>query len=50
MIENDKSKLCQIKLETMEHIIAGCSRLVPSEQLKRHDNLAKVIHQKLCRE
>jgi hypothetical protein len=35
-------------LETIQHIIAACEQLAPTEYVKRHDGLAKVIHQKLA--
>ena len=32
--------------ETIQHITAACEHLAPTEYLKRHDGLAKIIHQK----
>jgi len=34
--------------ETIQHITAAWERLVATEYVKRHDGLAKVIHQKLA--
>jgi hypothetical protein len=34
--------------ETIQHITAACEQLAPTECLKRHDGLAKAIHQKLA--
>jgi len=34
--------------ETIQHITAACEQLAPTEYLKRHDGLAKIIHQKLA--
>jgi hypothetical protein len=34
--------------ETIQHITAACEQLAPAEYLKRHDGLAKIIHQKLA--
>ena len=34
--------------ETIRHITAACEQLVPTEYVKRHDGLAKIIHQKLA--
>ena len=31
----------------MQHITAACEQLAPTEYVKRHDGLAKIIHQKL---
>ena len=36
------------RMETMQHIIAACEQLAPTEYVKRHDGLAKIIHQKLA--
>jgi len=36
------------KPETIQHITAACEQLAPSEYVKRHDGVAKVIHQKLA--
>ena len=34
--------------ETIQHITAACEQLAPTEYVKRHDGVAKVIHQKLA--
>ena len=34
--------------ETIQHITAACVQLAPTEYVKRHDGLAKIIHQKLA--
>jgi hypothetical protein len=39
---------CGIESETIQHITAVCEQLAPTEYLKRHDGLAKIIHQKLA--
>ena len=39
---------CGKESETIQHIIAACEQLAPTEYVKRHDRLAKVIHQKLA--
>jgi len=36
------------KSETIQYITAACEQLAPTEYVKRHDGLAKVIHQKLA--
>jgi hypothetical protein len=38
---------CGKESETIQHITAACEQLAPTEYVKRHDGLAKVIHQKL---
>jgi hypothetical protein len=39
---------CGKELETIQHITATCEQLAPTEYVKRHDGLAKIIHQKLA--
>jgi len=39
---------CGKELETIQHITAACEQLAPTEYVKRHDGLAKIIHQKLA--
>jgi len=34
--------------ETIQHIIAACEQLAPTEYVQRHDGLAKIIRQKLA--
>jgi hypothetical protein len=36
------------KPETIQHITAACAQLAPTEYIKRHEEVAKVIHQKLA--
>ena len=35
------------KNQSIQHITAACEQLAPTEYVKRHDGLAKIIHQKL---
>jgi len=39
---------CGKESETIQHITAACEELAPTEYVKRHDGVAKVIHQKLA--
>jgi len=39
---------CGKESETIQHITASCEQLAPTEYVKRHDGLAKIIHQKLA--
>ena len=38
---------CWKESETIQHITAACEQLAPTEYVKRHDGLPKIIHQKL---
>jgi hypothetical protein len=42
------SRRCGKELETIQHITAACEQLAPTEYIKRHDEVAEVIHQKLA--
>jgi hypothetical protein len=39
---------CRKESETIQHITAACEQLAPTEYMKRHDGLAKIIHRKLA--
>ena len=41
-------KKCGKESETIQHITAACEQLAPTEYVKRHDGLAKIIHQKVA--
>ena len=34
--------------ETISHIVSECSKLAPREYKRRHDSVARMVHQKLC--
>jgi len=47
----DTDELCRRfgrESETIQHITAACEQLAPTEYVRRHDGLAKIIHQKLA--
>jgi len=39
---------CRKETEKIQHITAACEQLAATEYVKRHDELAKIIHQKLA--
>jgi len=39
---------CGKELEPIQHITAACEQPAPTKYVKRHDGVAKVIHQKLA--
>jgi len=39
---------CGKESDTMQHVTAACEQLAPTEYVKRHDGLARIIHQKLA--
>lgn len=36
------------KSEIIRHVLKGCTALAPMKYLKRHDNVARIIHEELC--
>ena len=46
---DDKCRVCKSKPETIDHIVAGCSLLAPTEYLKRHNEIGKYLHWNVCR-
>lgn len=47
-IQNVRCSICDGGYENIEHIISGCITLAPTEYLRRHNNVAKIVHNKLC--
>lgn len=45
---DDKCRRCFQAPETIQHIISGCKLLANTEYLNRHNQVAKIIHQKLA--
>jgi len=41
-------RLCGERDETISHIISECKKLAQKEYKRRHDNVAKLVHWKLC--
>jgi hypothetical protein len=39
---------CAKESETIQHITAACEQVAATECVRRHDGLAKIIHQKLA--
>ena len=51
MKQPDTDELCRRcgrESETIQHITAACEQLALTEYVKRYDELARVIHQKLA--
>ena len=37
-------RMCSVGLETVDHIVAGCSALAPTDYTDRHNQVASIIH------
>jgi hypothetical protein len=46
----DECRKCGEKGETIEHVISGCRTMANEEYIKRHNNVAKIIHKNLAYE
>ncbi|KAF2890547.1 hypothetical protein ILUMI_15626 [Ignelater luminosus] len=47
-LTDDKCRVCNQQQETIEHIMAGCSILASTDYIRRHDNVAKIVHKHLA--
>ena len=48
--ESPLCRMCREKGETVQHLLCECSKLAQCEYKRRHGNIAKLIHWKLCGE
>lgn len=46
---DDRCRKCGSKSENIEHIINGCESIAQMDYTKRHDNVAKIVHQSLAK-
>ena len=50
--KSQKDKLCRLHkkfVESIDHVVRGCSKLAQKGYKRRHDNLGKIGHWKLAR-
>ena len=47
-VEGPLCRMCNEKGETVQHIVSECKKLAQRECKRRHDNVAKFVHWKLC--
>ena len=41
--------MCSVGLDTVDHIVAGCSALAPMDYTDRYNQVASIIHWDVCR-
>ena len=46
--DDPKCRMCGERGETVQHIVCECKKLAQREYKRRHDNIAKFIHWKIC--
>ena len=42
-------RVCSAGLETVDHVVAGCSAMAPTDYTDRHNLVASIIHWNICR-
>ena len=47
--DSPRCRMCGERNKTVSHIISECSNLAQKEYKRRHDNVGKYIHWKLCK-
>ena len=47
-VKSPLCRLCNQKDETINHIVSECKMLANREYKRRHDNVARLVHGKLC--
>ena len=49
MTDNDKCRFCKESVETVNHLLSGCPKLLAEGRYTtRHNNVCRVIHWRLC--
>lgn len=48
-VVSDLCRRCSEAKETIHHVIAGCQVIAQTDYRRRHDNVAKIIHQKIAK-
>ena len=46
---NPTCRVCSAGLETVDHVVAGCSAMAPTDYTDRHNQVASIIHWNICR-
>ena len=47
-VKSPLCRLCNRKGETINHIVSECKMLANREYKRRHDNIVRLVHWKLC--
>ena len=41
--------MCNVKEETIDHLVSSCSKIAQTDYKERHDKVASMLHWNLCR-
>lgn len=47
-LANKSCRMCRCHLETIQHVLSGCSKWLSTLYIDRHDSVARNIHYRLC--
>ena len=47
-VDSPSCRMCDETGETVNYIVSKCSKLTQREYKRRHDNVARMVHWKLC--
>ena len=47
-VDSPSCRMCGETGETVSHIVSECSKLAQRKYKRRHDNVARMVHRKLC--
>ena len=45
---SDKCRLCGVRDESVEHLVAECEKVAQTEYKQRHDSIARIVHLEMC--
>ena len=45
---SEKCRMCGVRDESVDHLIAECEKLAQKQYKPRHDNIARIVHLELC--
>ena len=48
IVDSPSCRMCGETSETTSHIVSQCSKLAKKEYKRSHDNVARMVHWKLC--
>ena len=48
-VESPLYRMCNVRCESVSHLVSECSKLAQREYKRRHENVARIIHWKLCK-
>ena len=47
-VRSPNFRMCDMKSETTSHVVSECEKLAQKEYKRKQDNVARIVHWKLC--